>query len=74
MVVSKSTRLTIICCISLFYILGKAREKLKWADGKAIKAEIDMQVRHSQYKTRNRENLHMVKINSKSGYRSLAHS
>lgn len=25
-------------------IMGKAREKLKWADGKAIKAEIDMQV------------------------------
>lgn len=29
----------------LFYILGKAREKLKWADGKAIKSEIDMQVK-----------------------------
>ena len=23
---------------------GKVREKLKWADGKAVKAEIDMQV------------------------------
>ena len=29
---------------TLFEILGKAREKLKWADGKAVKAEIDMQV------------------------------
>ena len=28
----------------MFEILGKAREKLKWADGKAVKAEIDMQV------------------------------
>lgn len=25
-------------------IMGKAREKLKWADGKAVKAEIDMQI------------------------------
>ncbi|XP_066030444.1 glutamine--tRNA ligase-like [Pocillopora verrucosa] len=25
-------------------IMGKAREKLKWADGKALKAEIDMQI------------------------------
>ncbi|CAH3145871.1 unnamed protein product [Porites evermanni] len=25
-------------------IMGKAREKLKWADGKAIKSEIDMQI------------------------------
>ena len=25
-------------------LVGKAREKLKWADGKAIKSEIDMQV------------------------------
>ena len=30
---------------SSFFILGKAREKLKWADGKAIKSEIDMQVK-----------------------------
>ena len=30
--------------IIIFFYLGKAREKLKWADGKAIKAEIDMQV------------------------------
>jgi len=28
----------------IFCIIGKAREKLKWADGKAVKAEIDMQV------------------------------
>lgn len=30
---------------SNLYLLGKAREKLKWADGKAIKSEIDMQVK-----------------------------
>ena len=30
----------------IFCIIGKAREKLKWADGKAVKAEIDMQVRY----------------------------
>ena len=31
--------------IYLFLLtLAKAREKLKWADGKAIKSEIDMQV------------------------------
>lgn len=32
-----------------FCIIGKAREKLKWADGKAVKAEIDMQVRYWKY-------------------------
>ena len=33
----------------LCYLIGKAREKLKWADGKAVKAEIDMQVRYYKY-------------------------
>lgn len=36
-------------CILLCYLIGKAREKLKWADGKAVKAEIDMQVRYYKY-------------------------
>lgn len=33
----------------VLYLIGKAREKLKWADGKAVKAEIDMQVRYYKY-------------------------
>ena len=29
-------------------IMGEARKKLKWADGKAIKSEVDMQVPFSK--------------------------
>ena len=28
-------------------VMGEARKKLKWADGKAIKSEVDMQVMHA---------------------------
>ena len=31
-------------------VMGEARKKLKWADGKAIKSEVDMQVMISEYK------------------------
>ena len=28
----------------MFFVLGKARAELKWADGKALKAELEMAV------------------------------
>ena len=40
-------RVWILPWISHYPFLGKARQKLKWADGKAVKSEIDMQVRHA---------------------------
>ena len=41
-----SPHIIIIQCLIIFE--GKAREKLKWADGKMLKSEMDIQVLYGQ--------------------------